>query len=191
MVFKNLTVNHGHNFFLNVSTSSGKRNSSSYYWYIGKFFGISRKLFLNIPYFNGDIYICIRLIDTIPPTATITSETTYTNSADISIGIKFSEACTGRGGFKCSNASNCDVSQNFILILQHIILRYCRIFIWCLNTHLVMLFCWNTILYQMIKYHPERKNNIKWLKVSWKLSTKQIFWQKSFKSWWWSLFFFD
>ncbi|XP_039124387.1 uncharacterized protein LOC120260879 [Dioscorea cayenensis subsp. rotundata] len=62
----------------------GKRNSSSYYWYI----------------------------DTIPPTATITSETTYTNSADISIGIKFSEACTGRGGFKCSNASNCDIMVN-------------------------------------------------------------------------------
>ncbi|KAJ0988854.1 hypothetical protein J5N97_007210 [Dioscorea zingiberensis] len=84
IVFKNLTVNHGHKFLLNVSTSSGEKNSSSYYWYI----------------------------DTIPPTAMITSETTYTNAANISIRIKFSEACTGRGGFKCTNASSCDIKIN-------------------------------------------------------------------------------
>lgn len=45
-----------------------------------------------------------------PPTAAITSERTYTNGERITIDITFSEQCTGLGGFKCLNSSNCDVS---------------------------------------------------------------------------------
>lgn len=51
------------------------------------------------------------LIDTIPPTATIHSEQNYTNAEKIYIDVTFSEACTGQGGFKCVNSSNCDVSR--------------------------------------------------------------------------------
>ncbi|KAF9666227.1 hypothetical protein SADUNF_Sadunf16G0207700 [Salix dunnii] len=84
IVFKNLTVNRKHSFLLNVSTRNGERNSSSYSWFI----------------------------DTIPPTATIFSEKNYTNAGNIIIDVTFSEACTGLGGFKCANSSNCDVILN-------------------------------------------------------------------------------
>ncbi|XP_030485093.2 uncharacterized protein LOC115701432 isoform X2 [Cannabis sativa] len=81
LVLKNLTVNHHHKFLLNVTTWNGKRNSSAYSWFI----------------------------DTIPPTATISSKQDYTNAKRVAIDIKFSEACMGRGGFKCLTSSNCDV----------------------------------------------------------------------------------
>ncbi|KAI5604519.1 hypothetical protein BDE02_01G293500 [Populus trichocarpa] len=84
IVFKNLTVNHKHSFLLSVTTRNGERNSSSYSWFI----------------------------DTIPPTATIFSEQNYTNAGNITIDVTFSEACTGLGGFKCANSSNCDVILN-------------------------------------------------------------------------------
>lgn len=45
--------------------------------------------------------------DTIPPTASITTEKNYTNAAKIAVTITFSEPCTG---FRCINASICDVS---------------------------------------------------------------------------------
>ncbi|CAK7328314.1 unnamed protein product [Dovyalis caffra] len=81
IVFKNLTVNHKHSFLLNFTTRNGERNSSSYSWFI----------------------------DTIPPTATIFSEQNYTHAGKVTIDVTFSEACTGLGGFKCVNSSNCDV----------------------------------------------------------------------------------
>ncbi|KAH9743466.1 hypothetical protein KPL70_003314 [Citrus sinensis] len=81
VVLKNLTLNGQHDFLLNVTTSSGERNSSSYSWFI----------------------------DTLPPTATILSKQNYTNAEKITIDIKFSEACTGKGGFTCVNSSNCNV----------------------------------------------------------------------------------
>ncbi|TXG54876.1 hypothetical protein EZV62_020132 [Acer yangbiense] len=81
IVFKNLRVNSEHEFLLNVTTRNGERNSSTYLWFI----------------------------DTIPPTATISSRQNYTNAEKITIDINFSEACTGQGGFKCINSSNCDV----------------------------------------------------------------------------------
>ncbi|BBH00535.1 hypothetical protein Prudu_010547 [Prunus dulcis] len=81
MVFKNLTVNRDHIFLLNVTTWDGDRNSSAYSWFI----------------------------DTIPPTATIFSEKNYTSAEKLAIGIMFNEACTGKGGFRCLNSSNCDV----------------------------------------------------------------------------------
>jgi len=52
------------------------------------------------------------LIDTIPPTATIHSEQTYTNAEKVAIDVTFSEACSGQSGFKCVDSSNCDVSGN-------------------------------------------------------------------------------
>ncbi|PQP96170.1 uncharacterized protein Pyn_36207 [Prunus yedoensis var. nudiflora] len=48
-------------------------------------------------------------IDTIPPTAMIFSEKNYTSAEKIAIDITFNEACTGKGGFRCLNSSNCDV----------------------------------------------------------------------------------
>ncbi|XP_062105439.1 uncharacterized protein LOC133817071 [Humulus lupulus] len=81
LVLKNLAVNHHHKFRLNVTTWNGKRNSLAYSWFI----------------------------DTIPPTAAISSKQDYTNARRVTIDVKFSEACMGRGGFKCLTSSNCDV----------------------------------------------------------------------------------
>ncbi|KAJ8634194.1 hypothetical protein MRB53_027530 [Persea americana] len=82
--FSNLTQNRYHYFLLNVTTSIGERNSSAYKWYI----------------------------DTEPPTASIFTEKNFTNAAHVTIFITFSEACTGHGGFKCVNASSCNVMVN-------------------------------------------------------------------------------
>ncbi|OIW02971.1 hypothetical protein TanjilG_13608 [Lupinus angustifolius] len=81
IVLRNLTQNQEHNFLLNVTTNKGERNSSLYSWFI----------------------------DTIAPTAAITSEQMYTNAKRVTIDITFSEPCTGLGGFKCVNSSICDV----------------------------------------------------------------------------------
>ncbi|KHN40962.1 hypothetical protein glysoja_039369 [Glycine soja] len=81
IVLTNLTLNHEHRFLLNVSTITGERNSSVYSWFI----------------------------DTIPPTAAISSEQTHTNEQKIAIDVTFSEPCTGLGGFHCLNSSNCDI----------------------------------------------------------------------------------
>ncbi|KAJ7970605.1 Transmembrane protein [Quillaja saponaria] len=81
-VLENLTVNQGHKFLINVTTHNGEGNSSAYSWYI----------------------------DTIHPTATISSEQNYTNASNIAIDVTFSEPCTGNGGFNCLNSSNCDVT---------------------------------------------------------------------------------
>ncbi|MED6172218.1 hypothetical protein PIB30_048006 [Stylosanthes scabra] len=81
IVLKNLTQNQEHYFLVNVTTNKGERNSSVYSWFI----------------------------DTIPPTAAITSEQTYTSGKRVGIDITFSELCTGLGGFKCHNSTNCDV----------------------------------------------------------------------------------
>ncbi|TKY63063.1 hypothetical protein E2542_SST12928 [Spatholobus suberectus] len=80
-MLKNLTPNQKHSFLLNVSTNKGERNSSVYSWFI----------------------------DTIPPTAAITSEQMHTNGQRIAIDVTFSEPCTGLGGFDCLNSSNCDI----------------------------------------------------------------------------------
>ena len=53
----------------------------------------------------------VYLTDTIPPTATISSEQNYTSAEIIGIDIKFSEACVGHGVFKCVNSSDCDVNE--------------------------------------------------------------------------------
>lgn len=65
-----------------------------------------------VPYLlqNTKIISKFYLIDTKPPTATIFSEQNYTSAKKIAIDITFSEACTGKGGFRCVNSSNCDVS---------------------------------------------------------------------------------
>ncbi|RDX85024.1 hypothetical protein CR513_33843, partial [Mucuna pruriens] len=81
IVLKNLTLNHEHSFLVNVSTNKGERNSSVYSWFI----------------------------DTISPTATITSDQTLTNEQRIAIDVTFSEPCNGLGGFGCLNSSNCDI----------------------------------------------------------------------------------
>ncbi|XP_015571909.2 uncharacterized protein LOC8271447 isoform X2 [Ricinus communis] len=78
---KNLTANQEHNFLLNVTTHDGEKNTSSYSWFI----------------------------DTVPPTATISSDQNYTDAQKVTIDVTFSEVCTGMRGFKCINSSNCDV----------------------------------------------------------------------------------
>ncbi|XP_065878870.1 uncharacterized protein [Euphorbia lathyris] len=79
--FKNLTVNHKHSFLLNVTADNGEKNTSFYSWFL----------------------------DTVPPTAKMQSKQNYTNAGKVTVDIIFSEACTGMGGFKCLNTSNCDV----------------------------------------------------------------------------------
>ncbi|CAN0924685.1 hypothetical protein LINGRAHAP2_LOCUS34330 [Linum grandiflorum] len=80
-LLRNLTVNQEHTFMLNVTAQNGDRNSSSYSWFI----------------------------DTVPPTATLSTEDNYTNVAKVTIDVTFSETCPGFGGFKCFNSSYCDV----------------------------------------------------------------------------------
>lgn len=110
IVLKNLAVNHDHKFLLNVTTSGGQRNSSSYSWFIGK----TESCFLFSYFGKYCLKPCSLLVliqsDTIPPTATVFSKQNYTNAERIVIDVTFSEACNGRGGFKCLNSSNCDVS---------------------------------------------------------------------------------
>ncbi|KAH7518902.1 hypothetical protein FEM48_Zijuj09G0220400 [Ziziphus jujuba var. spinosa] len=81
IVLKNLTVNRDHEFLLNVTTSDGQRNSTTFSWFI----------------------------DTVPPTATIFSKQNYTNDERVAVEVTFSEPCNGPGGFKCVNSSNCDL----------------------------------------------------------------------------------
>ncbi|CAM8999993.1 unnamed protein product [Rhodiola kirilowii] len=81
IVLRNLSANMEHRFCISVSTPKGDINSSTYSWYI----------------------------DTTQPTATISSEEVYTSAEKIDLTIKFSEPCTGQGGFKCLNSSNCDM----------------------------------------------------------------------------------
>ncbi|PIA51132.1 hypothetical protein AQUCO_01100163v1, partial [Aquilegia coerulea] len=83
-IIRNLTVNHDHHFIVNVTTADGEKNSSSYKWFI----------------------------DTIAPTASITTERMYTNAENTTLMITFSEPCTGQGGFKCINTSTCDILIN-------------------------------------------------------------------------------
>ncbi|GER38508.1 flagellar L-ring protein [Striga asiatica] len=45
-------------------------------------------------------------VDTVRPTAHITTETSFTNASRISVNISFSEAC---GGFKCSSMNACNL----------------------------------------------------------------------------------
>lgn len=113
IVFKNLSVNHEHHFLLNATTLSGERNSSAYSWFIGKHFEPHYILLVFQQFtvlISGQFHVS--LIDTIPPTATILSKQNYTNAERITIDINFSETCAGRGGFKCLNSSNCDVSND-------------------------------------------------------------------------------
>ncbi|XP_010554111.1 PREDICTED: uncharacterized protein LOC104823982 isoform X3 [Tarenaya hassleriana] len=81
LVLKNLTVNQQHELLVKVKTSSRVMNSSAHSWFI----------------------------DTIPPTARLSSSHNYTNGKRISVDVTFSEPCRGNGGFKCLNSSYCDV----------------------------------------------------------------------------------
>ncbi|KAM3703926.1 hypothetical protein ACJW31_04G135100 [Castanea mollissima] len=51
-------------------------------------------------------------VDTVPPTAYITTSTPFTNALNVSINISFSEPCTGPtggGSFACSSVSDCNL----------------------------------------------------------------------------------
>ncbi|KAG9445995.1 hypothetical protein H6P81_012123 [Aristolochia fimbriata] len=79
--FRSLAGNHEHSFRVNVTTPQRESNSSTYKWFI----------------------------DTIPPTATLVPDRNFTNARSVMLDISFSEPCPGKGGFKCSAASNCNV----------------------------------------------------------------------------------
>ncbi|KAA8540802.1 hypothetical protein F0562_024765 [Nyssa sinensis] len=49
------------------------------------------------------------IVDTVPPTAYVTSSTSFTNAPNISVNISFSEPCTGGGGFGCSSVNTCNI----------------------------------------------------------------------------------
>ncbi|XP_077244190.1 uncharacterized protein LOC143884473 isoform X2 [Tasmannia lanceolata] len=47
--------------------------------------------------------------DTVPPTAYVTAERSFTNALNVSVAISFSEPCTGRGGFGCHSVNACNL----------------------------------------------------------------------------------
>ncbi|XP_020098257.1 uncharacterized protein LOC109717023 [Ananas comosus] len=48
------------------------------------------------------------VIDTVPPTAYVSTSSSFTNASNASVYITFSEPCSGGGGFRCSE-SDCDL----------------------------------------------------------------------------------
>lgn len=48
-------------------------------------------------------------VDTVPPTAYVTSSTPFTNALNVSVNISFSEPCSGGGGFRCSSVNDCNL----------------------------------------------------------------------------------
>ncbi|MCE3214867.1 hypothetical protein HAX54_000154 [Datura stramonium] len=48
-------------------------------------------------------------VDTIPPTAYITTPTSFTNASNVSVDITFSEPCWSQGGFGCSSTNSCNL----------------------------------------------------------------------------------
>ncbi|XVF54085.1 hypothetical protein PTKIN_Ptkin05aG0152700 [Pterospermum kingtungense] len=48
-------------------------------------------------------------VDTVPPTAYLTSSTPFTNALNVSVNISFSEPCSGGGGFRCSSVNDCNL----------------------------------------------------------------------------------
>ncbi|XP_039057965.1 uncharacterized protein LOC120201425 isoform X1 [Hibiscus syriacus] len=48
-------------------------------------------------------------VDTVPPTAFITSSTPFTSTLNVSVNISFTESCSGGGGFRCSSVNDCNL----------------------------------------------------------------------------------
>ncbi|KAF4362713.1 hypothetical protein G4B88_018331 [Cannabis sativa] len=48
-------------------------------------------------------------IDTVSPTASITTSNSFTNALNFSVNISFSEPCTGEGGFTCLSTNACNL----------------------------------------------------------------------------------
>lgn len=48
-------------------------------------------------------------VDTIPPTAYITTPTSFTNASNVSVDITFTEPCWNQGGFGCSSTNSCNL----------------------------------------------------------------------------------
>ncbi|KAK6920679.1 hypothetical protein RJ641_014357 [Dillenia turbinata] len=49
------------------------------------------------------------IVDTVPPTASITASTSFTYAQNVSVNISFSEPCIGGGGFGCSDVNTCNL----------------------------------------------------------------------------------
>lgn len=50
--------------------------------------------------------------DSVPPTAYVAAATSFTNAANVSVIISFSEPCGGQGGFQCASVDSCNVSRS-------------------------------------------------------------------------------
>lgn len=48
-------------------------------------------------------------VDTIPPTASVTVASAFTNALNFSVDISFSEVCSGAGGFGCTSVNACNL----------------------------------------------------------------------------------
>ncbi|XP_022737519.1 uncharacterized protein LOC111290468 [Durio zibethinus] len=48
-------------------------------------------------------------VDTVPPTAYVTSSMPFTNALNVSVNISFTESCSGGGGFRCSSVNDCNL----------------------------------------------------------------------------------
>ncbi|CAI0398578.1 unnamed protein product [Linum tenue] len=48
-------------------------------------------------------------VDTIPPSASIATSSSFTNSLNVSVNITFTEPCTGGAGFRCASVDSCDL----------------------------------------------------------------------------------
>ncbi|GAA0161748.1 hypothetical protein LIER_17992 [Lithospermum erythrorhizon] len=49
------------------------------------------------------------IVDTVPPTASVTASSYFTSASSISVNISFNEPCTGGGGFGCSTVDACNL----------------------------------------------------------------------------------
>ncbi|XP_068638762.1 uncharacterized protein [Aristolochia californica] len=48
-------------------------------------------------------------VDTVPPTAYVSAESSFTNALNVSVDISFSKPCIGGGGFRCSSVNSCNL----------------------------------------------------------------------------------
>ncbi|KAL5813853.1 hypothetical protein ACOSQ4_024494 [Xanthoceras sorbifolium] len=48
-------------------------------------------------------------VDTVPPTASVTASSSFTNALNFSVNISFTEPCAGGGGFRCSSVNACNL----------------------------------------------------------------------------------
>ncbi|KAK6249525.1 hypothetical protein SCA6_003530 [Theobroma cacao] len=83
--------------------------------------GARKILYSGLPDGNHTFGVCINgslgagcssynwTVDTVPPTAYVTSSAPFTNALNVSVNISFTESCPGGGGFRCSSVNDCNL----------------------------------------------------------------------------------